>query len=175
MLKEAKIMHDTVKELYDELIPLLALIEQKSAMDHESFGREQANTTYACRETINMLKELEKGINKASKAAKLVANYYMNAVNSTKIVTEYCTATAKVRFWYQIPHKREINPEFYDDLQRFCGVKEEYLDKEGVRVHGPNLMDLLTDAIANGDSVPVDPAKVQQTEFDLIIRRKKDV
>jgi hypothetical protein len=175
MLKEAKMLHDSVKEMYAEMLPLITLLEQKSATDHDSYGKEQVDTAYACRETINMLQDMEKKINKVTKAAALVANYYMKAAEVTKITTDHCTATAKVKLWFKIPYKREKDPDFYDDLQRYAGVRQEMFHRELVRIHPPNLMDALTEDIGNGNPVPVDPAKVQDTSFELVCRRKKDV
>jgi hypothetical protein len=138
-------------------------------------GIEQVDTAYACRETTEILKDLVTRINKVSSMSKILANQFAMSRSLSKIKTDYCTATPKPRLWYKITVKRDKDPDGHDLLQNFCGVSQEIAEKEVLRIHPPNFMDYLTERIGNGQSVPVDPSKIQQTEFDLSIRRKKDI
>jgi hypothetical protein len=175
MIREAKVLHDMVKELQTELLPLLTLLENKTLVDKEKYGINQADTAYACRETNNILKDLTTRINKVAQAAKLISNHFMMNRKLSKIRTEYCTASAKPRIWFKIAVKRDHSPEEHDLLQRFCGLPQEMAEKEVLRIHPPNFMDYLTERIGRGDSIPIPVEGIQKTEFDLLIRGRKAI
>ena len=172
MLKEATVLYKVVKDLQKDLLPLLAALENKTVL---ADGIEQTDTAYACREAIEILKDLTTRVNKVSSMAKLMANHFAMSRDMSRIRTDYCSATPKPRLWYKITVKRDKDPEEHDLLQRFCGVPQEMAEREVLRIHSPNFMDYLTELVGIGQEIPVDHTKLSQTEFDLSIRRKKDI
>jgi len=175
MLKEAKILHDSIKELYLDMIPLLSLLEKKTQEEMTTYGAQQVDTAYACRETNNILDELKKKINRISTIAQTVASVSMTAMQEERIKTLHVTATTKPRMWFKIVTRRDSNPEEHDRLLTALGVPKHIAESEAVRIHPPKFCDYMTELVGKGEDVPVDVAKVTATELGLRLVRRKDI
>ena len=176
MLTEAKVLHDSVKDLYLELLPLLTRLEEKTQEDMiTTMGYQQVDTAYACRDTIALLDALKKKINKLYRISQTIASTMMTVDNKDKLTTQHATASKNPKLWFKITTKREKNPEEHDKLLEFCGVPKEIAEAEIVRLHPPNFMEMITTLIGRGDPVPVDMENITATNLDLRITKRKEI
>lgn len=175
MLKEAKVLHDSVKDTYVELVSLLEVLEKKTQEEMHTYGAQQVDTAYACRETMSILDNLRKRINRVYTVAQTVASVTMTAMGQDKLSTLHATATPKPRLWFKLVTNRESDPKEHDRLQTFLGVPQDIAEKEVVRIHGPNFCDYMTELVGEGKEVPVDVKNVRGTELNIRITKKKDI
>ena len=171
MISEASIMYRLIKALNEQMVPLINLVEIKSAAEHQNVIQ-QIDTAFACRETIELLDTIKKKVADLQRRSEANASTIMTLIKEEPVKTIYCSAKKKPRIWYKFPYKRSGHEEEFDGLMTYFGIPKNVSENEIVRFHGPGFSDYCTKLAGECKELPTEPTSV---ELGITMRRLKGV
>jgi len=172
MLNIVGTMYRTSKQVHHELFSDLQGLEAKFQVGNLA---ERVDIVYGLQKTSEMLSELRKQIDKIVKKLGTQTCMQMELSGIDKVKTGYCTATTKLEYFANLPHKREKDPVKFDAIMVAIGIPAEVVKQEGVRFHWPGFKEYLTNQVAAGFPVPegIKPDDMY-TEYTLSTRKLKE-
>jgi len=172
-------MHTKIKEMYVAAKRLHHQLYQQFQEIEAQFNlsnlAEKVDTVYGLQKTSQMLTDIRKQIDKLERKLGLQACVVMEFEQVHRLKTEHCSAGMKIEQFVNLPHKREKDPEKFDELMAQLGVPAEIAQQEVVRFHWPAYKEWLSARQANGDPLPagVDPDDVY-AEYSVQTRKLRE-
>lgn len=152
MKNDVKTAYKTVSDLH--AVAYAELQDVQEAVRTCSDPKELADYSYALREISKFADDIRKIADAVKETAeKIACAICIRDEHVGTIRTEYCVATPKLKMSASLPSKR-TEPEAYNRLLEFLGIRDEISDTDCVRLHWPGMVDLITLRTEAGKPLP---------------------
>ncbi len=163
MKHDIKTAYKTVSDLH--AIAYKQLQDVQDAVKTCSEPKELADYSYGLREISKYADDIRKIADAIKETAeKIACAICIRDEHVGTIRTDYCVATPKLKISASLPSKRK-QPEEYNRLLEFLGIRGELADTDSVRLHWPGMVDLVTLRAEQG--LPLPPGMEDQTTYPV--------
>ena len=159
--------YKTLKAAYIDAVSVLADLQTECITERSPEAH--ADNAFALNECNKLVEDLGKELRKLLRLSEKLANMLSIQNGSIgPIRTEYVTASLRQKMAASIPPRDSAE---YADLCAYLGLPP---NNELMRLHYPTLVNIITQAIENGETLPNGVGELNP-EFHLTLRKRKEV
>lgn len=152
MRHDIKTAYKTVSDMHTTAYQELQDVQD--AVKTCSDPKELADYSYGLREISKYSDDIRKIADAIKETAeKIACAICVRDEHVGTIRTPYCVATPKLRMTASLPSKKR-EPEEYNRLLEFLGIRGELSETDCVRLHWPGMVDLITMRMEQGKPLP---------------------